>query len=66
MKPVLVIKATCDPKVGWEKTGEKLILWSKTKGAEATEPQNTACDLTLDPEAGGENPNSALCNRGPH
>ena len=48
---MLAIKATCDPKVGWEKTGEKLIPWSKTKGAQATEPQSTACDLTLDPAA---------------
>ena len=53
LKTVLIIKATCDPKVGWKKTGEKLIPWSKTKGAEATEPQSTACDLTLDPAAGG-------------
>ena len=50
---MLIINAACDPKVGWEKTGEKLIPWSKTKGAQATEPQSTACDLTLDPAAGG-------------
>ena len=65
-EPGAITKTTCDPKMGWEKTGEKLIPKNKTKGTEATEPQRTACDLTLDSAAGGEDPNSALCNRGPH
>ena len=58
LEPGAITKTTCDPKAGWEQTGEKLIPENKTKG--------TACDLTLDPAAGGGNHNSALCNRGPH
>ena len=53
-EPGAITKTTCDPKMGWEQTGEKLIPKNKTKGTEATEPQSTKCDLTLDPAAGGE------------
>ena len=55
-------ETACDPEAVGEKPREMLSPKKITKGAKAM--KSAACDLTHGP-AGGENPNSAFCNRGP-
>ena len=55
-----LIKPTCDLDRVWEWAEEHIIPNCKTKGAEATKPQKTMCDQTLDPAAVGQNQSSAL------
>ena len=52
-------KPTCDMDRGWEWAEGQIIPNYKTKGAEATKPQQTMCEQTLDPAAVGQNHSSA-------
>ena len=46
-------KPTCDLNRVWEWAEEQIVPNYKTKGAEATKPQKTTCDQTLNPAAVG-------------
>ena len=53
-----VVKELIDMDRGWEWAEGQIIPNYKTKGAEATKPQQTMCEQTLDPAAVGQNHSS--------